>query len=144
VKLSTIAVALALSVPCLTTAQSVEQQLKKLEIEWADAEVKKDVAVLDRLLADDFTLTTTFGKVVTKAQAVADVKSGEDATSSYAYSDVKVRVYGDTAVVTYVEKSKETYKGRDNSGTSRWTDTWVKRGSSWQCVASHGSKVAHS
>jgi ketosteroid isomerase-like protein len=121
----------------------VEQQLKKLEMQWADAEVRKDVAVLDRLLADDFTNTVPEGKVFTKAQFMADFKSGEDVSTSQVLSDMKVRVYGDTAVVTYVEQAKETYKGRDISGTSRWTDTWVKRGGSWQCVASHGSKVAH-
>ncbi len=142
-KLSTIAAVLALVTPCLATAQSVEQQLKKLEMQWADAEVKKDVTVLDRLLADDLTLTDPEGEVVTKAQAVGDLKSGEDVVSSYAYNDIKVRVYGDAAVVTYLSKQKETYKGRDVSGTSRWTDTWVKRGGSWQCVASHGSRVAH-
>jgi ketosteroid isomerase-like protein len=142
-KLSTIAVALALSIPCLATAQSVEQELKKLEMQYADAEVKKDVAVIGRLLADDYTLTDPDGIVITKAQTIADLKSGQDAVSSSAYSDMKVRIYGDTAVVTYVEKGKETYKGRDISGTRRWTDVWVKRGGSWQCVASHGSKVAH-
>jgi hypothetical protein len=118
-KLSTIAVALALSIPCLATAQSVEQELKKLEMQYADAEVKKDVAVIGRLLADDYTLTDPDGIVITKAQTIADLKSGQDAVSSSAYSDMKVRIYGDT------------------------TDVWVKRGGSWQCVASHGSKVAH-
>jgi len=110
-------------------------------LQWADAEVKKDVALLDRLLADDF--TNTFDEFGTKAQYMASQRSGEDVVSSYAYNDMKVRVYGGTAVVTYVAKIKETFKGRDISGTSRWTDTWVKRGGSWQCVAAHGSRVAH-
>jgi len=142
-KLSTIAVVLALSIPCLTFAQGVEQQLKKLEIQWADADVKKDFAAIERILADDFTNSGFDGEFANKAQFIESVKSGEDVVSSYAYSDMKVRVYGDTAVVTYVEKAKETFRGKDVSGTSRWTDTWVKRGDSWQCVASHGSKVAH-
>jgi ketosteroid isomerase-like protein len=142
-KLPSLAVVLTLFIPCLSTAQSVEEQLKKLEMQWDDAGVKKDAAVYDRLLADDFTLTGPNGHLVTKAQFTAELKSGEDTVSSSALSDMKVRVYGDTAVVTYVEKAKETFKGQDVSGTSRWTDTWVKRGGSWQCVASHGSKVAH-
>jgi hypothetical protein len=142
-RLSTMAVVVAVCMPCLATAQSVEQQLKKLEIQYADAGVKKDVAVLDRVLADDFTETAPDGVVYTKAENMASLKSGEDVIFSYAYSDMKVRVYGDTAVVTYVDKQKETFKGRDVSGTSRWTDTWVKRGGSWQCVASQGSMVTH-
>jgi ketosteroid isomerase-like protein len=142
-KLSTMAVVLALSVPCLSIAQSVEQELKKLEMQWDEAGVKKDVAVYDRLLADDFMLTRPNGNLVTKAQFTAELKSGEDIVFSSTLSDMMVRVYGDTAVVTYMEKAKETFKGRDVSGTSRWTDTWVKHGGSWQCVASHGSRVAH-
>jgi hypothetical protein len=51
------AVVLALSVPCLSIAQSVEQELKKLEMQWDEAGVKKDVAVYDRLRADDFMWT---------------------------------------------------------------------------------------
>jgi hypothetical protein len=140
---STIAVVLTLCIPCLASAQSVEQQLKKLEMQYADAGVKKDVAVLDRVLADDFAETAPDGVVYTKAEEMASLKSGEDVIFSYLYSDMKVRVYGDTAVVTYLDKQKETFKGRDISGTSRWTDTWVKHGGSWQCVASHGSMVAH-
>lgn len=142
-KISTIPVVFALWIPFLVTAQSVEQQVKKLEIQYADAGVKKDVAVLDRVLADDFTETDPDGFVHTKGEEMASLKSGEDVIFSYAYGDMKVRVYGDTAVVTYVDKQKETFKGQDVSGTSRWTDTWIKRGGSWQCVASHGSKVAH-
>jgi ketosteroid isomerase-like protein len=143
-KISTIPVVLALCIPCLSAAQSVEQQLKKLEMQWANAGVKKELAVIDRLLADDFITTDPEGEVFTRAEEIAFLKSGEDVVSSAALSDIKVRVYGDAAVVTYVYKAKEAFKGRDVSGTQRWTDTWVKRAGSWQCVASHGSKVAHS
>lgn len=142
-KQSTIAVLLVLSIPYLAAAQNVEQDLKKLETQWNEAEVKKDLAALGRIMADDFTNTGPEGDVSTKPQAIALVKSGDDVISSFALSDMKVRAYGDTAVVTYVAKLKETFRGRDVSGTSRWTDTWVKRGGVWQCVASHGSKVAN-
>jgi ketosteroid isomerase-like protein len=119
----------------------VEQQLKKLEIQWANAGVKKDLAVIDRLLADDFITTDPQGEVFTRAEEIAFLKTGEDVVSYAALRDVKVRVYGDAAVVTYVYQAQETLKGRDVSGTSRWTDTWVKRGGSWRCVASHGSMI---
>jgi hypothetical protein len=142
-KISAIGVVLALSIPCLATAQSVEQQLKKFEIQWVDAEVKKDAAALDRLMADDFSETAPDGLVYTKAQEIASFKSGEDVVSSYDYSDMKVRVYGDSAVVTYIAKLKEMFKGRDVSGTFRWTDTWVKHGGAWQIVACHGTTIAH-
>jgi ketosteroid isomerase-like protein len=142
-KISTIAVVLALCLPHLATAQSVQQQLKELEMQWANAGVKKDLAVIDRLLADDFITTDPQGEVFTKTEEIAFLKSGEDIVLSAALSDIQVRAYGDAAIVTYVYKAKESLKGRDVSGTSRWTDTWVKRGGSWRCAASHGSMVAH-
>jgi len=92
----------------LATAQSVEQQLKKLELQWFDAEVKRDFAALDRIMADDYTVTDPAGVVIAKAEEMASLKLGEDVVVSMALSDMKVRVYGDTAVVPYVGAQKES------------------------------------
>ena len=54
---------------------------------------------------------------------------------------MKVRVYGDAAVVLGRNTVKEQYKGKDISGQSRFTDTWVKKDGRWQCVATAGSKI---
>lgn len=54
---------------------------------------------------------------------------------------LKVRVYGDIAIITGRTTEKSQYKGSDSSGQYLWTDTWNKRAGGWQCVASHGSKV---
>ena len=97
-KLSTMAVVLALCIPCLCAAQSVEQQLKKLEVVWGDAGIKKDFAALDRVVADDYSSIDEVGNVQTKAQGIAALKSGEDVNTSQVLSDMKVRVYGDAAV----------------------------------------------
>jgi len=55
--------------------------------------------------------------------------------------DLKVRVYGDAAVVTGRFTTKETLKGRDISGQYRFTDTWIKKAGRWLCVAGQGSKI---
>jgi ketosteroid isomerase-like protein len=125
-----------------TQTKSVEQELIKLENEWADAWVKCDVAFFDRIIADDYTWTSPWGDVWTKAQDLALVKSGETVIKSWVLADMKVRGYGDTAVVTGRNTIKETYKGEDVSGQNRWTHTWVKRAGRWQCVAAHSSEIA--
>jgi ketosteroid isomerase-like protein len=126
----------------LVTAQSVEQQLTKLENDWVQAVINKDVALLDRVLSDDFTTSSNLdGSVATKAEAISVVKSGEEVMTSYSYADLKVRVYGHAAVVTGMQTFKQTFKGQDTSGTWRFSDTWVKRGKSWQCVVEQASKV---
>jgi ketosteroid isomerase-like protein len=121
---------------------SAEQELLKLEKECGYALVKPNLAFLDRILAEDYMFTSPEGEVLTKAQMLAELKSGEDVVSSVVNLDMKVRVYGDAAVVTGHSIYRETVKGKDISGEYRWTDTWIGKGGRWQCVADHASKIA--
>jgi ketosteroid isomerase-like protein len=120
---------------------NAEQELIKLENEWNVAIVKADLAFLDRIMVEDFTYTDPDGVVWTKAQILTNMKSGEDATSSMAGYDWKVRVYGDAAVVTARYTTKETLKGKNISGRFRGTDTWIKKDGRWRCVATHSSRI---
>jgi ketosteroid isomerase-like protein len=137
-----LAVAVQAQIPAQTKSGGVEQELIKLENEWADAWVKSDVAFFERIEADDYTYTACEGSVWTKAQDLALLKSGQDVITSWVLADMKVRVYGDAAVITGRATVKETYKGKDVSRQERWTDTWVKRAGRWQCVAGHSSEIA--
>jgi ketosteroid isomerase-like protein len=120
---------------------SAEQELIRLENEWADAWVKSDVAFFERIGADDYTWTAPWGEVWTKARDLALLKSGDSVITSWVLSEMKVRVYGDAAVVTGRCAVKEAYKGKDVSDQYRFTDTWVKRAGRWQCVAGHSSVI---
>ena len=79
--------------------------------------------------------------VSTKAQNIADMKQGALKIESSKIEDMKVRVYGDTAVVTYATTDKGTYKGRDISGQYRWTDVFVKQNGKWQLVSGQGTPI---
>jgi ketosteroid isomerase-like protein len=119
-----------------------EQELINLENRWEDASLKGDTAFLERIMAEDFTDTDPEGTVSTKAQDIANIKSGELKFTSATIDDMKARVYGDAAVVTGRNTMKGQFKGKDISGQYRWTDTWVKRDGRWQCVAGHASTIA--
>jgi ketosteroid isomerase-like protein len=139
------AVAIQAQTAARTETGSVEQELIKLENEWADAWVKMDVAFFERIEADDYTWTSPGGEVWTKARDLAFVRSlrsVKDMTTSYVIAEMKVRVYGDAAVVTGRDLIKETKEGKVVSRQERWTDTWVKRAGRWQCVAGHSSEIA--
>jgi hypothetical protein len=120
---------------------SVEQELLKLENHWNDTMVKRDLAALGRILAEDWTLIDSEGTVVTKTEFLANFKSGVDVVSSAVADEMKVRIYGEAAVVLGRLTVKEQYKGKDVSGQSRFTDTWIKKDGRWQCVASGGTKI---
>ncbi len=111
-----------------TRSSDAEQAVRKLEREWLDAYTKRDVAAMERIVADDFTITYEGGGVVNKAQTIAYLKSDvprNPALVSFT-EDVNVRVYGDAAVVTgrYVAKGQENDKAFIRQ--SRYTDTYIK------------------
>ncbi|MBZ5565051.1 MAG: nuclear transport factor 2 family protein [Acidobacteriia bacterium] len=120
---------------------SVEQELIKLENDWNNALVKRDVTALSGMMAEDWTVVDPEGTVENKTQFLAEIKSGEDMTTSAMADEMKVRVYGDAGVVLGRNTVKEKYKGKDVSGQYRFTDTWVKKAGRWQCVATAVTKI---
>ena len=112
-----------------------------VEHAWGNALLKKDVAGFSRCLADEWVLTTSNGSRVTKAVALADLKSGALEIDSFRLDDMTVRLYGDTAVVRGLITEKSKLRDKDTSGKSRFTDVFVKRAGRWQAVASHESNV---
>jgi len=121
---------------------STEQDLIRLEKEWNEAYVKRDLAALDRLEADGIVQTDSDGSVFTKSADIEEVKTGVLVVTSSVQDDIKVHVYGDAAVLTYRSAEKGQYKGEDYSAQFRYTDTWVKKAGRWQIVAAHWSKIA--
>lgn len=119
----------------------IEKAVAALEEKWLQAINTNSPDLLAPLLADNFVITSPEGKVTGKAEALVEVKTFEK--NSGANSEVKVMVYGDTAIAIGILKAKT----KDPSGkiadlNLQWTDTWVKMpNGKWQCVASHGSSI---
>ena len=79
---------------------NAEQELLKLEQDRAQAAVRGDTAFLEQNTADDYTFINVRGMLITKAQLLADFKSGQIKLQSNDLDDLHARVYGDTAVLT--------------------------------------------
>ena len=119
----------------------VEQEIRRLEREWFDSYVRGDRAAFDRIVADDALMTYGNGKVGNKSEAIAEIKAPADASYSLTSDDVKVRVYGDTAIVTGRVTEKGTFNGRSLNSQSRYTDVWVRRNGRWQVVAAQNTRL---
>ena len=115
-----------------------EQAVMRIERELLNAVLKGDPSANERYLADTYVFTGPDGTVENKTQAIADLKSGDLKLQSASLDNAKVQVYGETAVVTYSSNDKGTFKGKDISGKTRWTDVLVNLNGRWQLVASHG------
>jgi ketosteroid isomerase-like protein len=121
---------------------AVTAELQGLEFKWANAVKQRDVATIDRLQADEYVFTGPGGELWTKARALETIKAGDLEIDSFKMSDIQVRRYGDTAVVTLRVDWNGNYRGADISGPQRATDVFVKRAGRWQCVASQTTRIA--
>jgi len=121
---------------------SVEDQIKKLEAERAAAVVKGDVAAIASQTSEDYTLINANGQLSGKAQTMEAIKSGNIKLTANDLSDLSVRVYGNTAVVTGKANAKGVVGGRELKGPVMFTRVYVKKDGKWQSVAFQQTPIA--
>jgi uncharacterized protein (TIGR02246 family) len=116
-----------------------EQQIMALNSAWAEAITKGDAAALDRLFADDMVVTSGSGEIRNKASEIKDAASAPDPDFIWIHpfttEDVRIKIYGDAAVVTGLAKWTFRYKGPDVNQERRYTHLYVKRHGQWRIVA---------
>jgi ketosteroid isomerase-like protein len=126
-----------------THAQSAQDsdsaRVLALETLWNQAEVAKDAAALDHLLADDFTFVDIDGSLQNKAEFLDGIKHPPEHIEIIGNDSLKTHVYRDTVIVSGTYHEKGTLNGKGYIHRGRFTDTWVRQGSSWMCVASQST-----
>jgi len=125
--------------PVVNDPVKVEAEIIQLERDWVAAIVNKDVATLDRILADDFVGTSIKGGVFHKSDAIDDIKNGVYVVQSMDMDEVSANVYENAAVAFTSQDEKSTYMGNNSGGHFHFTNTWIRQNGKWQVVASHGS-----
>jgi hypothetical protein len=105
-----------------------------------DAYKSKNVRVMKEILADDF-IGSYDEDAWDKKEILAAVESGEDQIESMTNEDVKIRHYnnGNTAIMTGKVTAKEIYKGKDISGSHRFTIVFIRKAGKWQVASEHWS-----
>lgn len=139
------ALSLALANPAWTMTRhethAVHKQIEALEYQWRDAIVENNVSQMDHLLADDYIGISANGTIATKPQELAQRKAGTVRIQSLDLSDLKVRVYGDTAVVTSRAELTGVNGQSDISGNYRYTRVYNKRLGQWKIVSFEASRI---
>jgi len=120
---------------------SDERDLKQLVKDLNAALVKADTAFLERVLDQDFVHYRPRGTIENRAQYLENRKNGNVNFESLVADDMKVRFYGDAAIVTY----RSTAKGKDQQGAideqRQWTRVFVRRDGRWRLVHSQGTTI---
>ena len=118
---------------------AISQTLQGMEQAWLNAEKNHDAAAFEKLVADDWIAITPDGKSQTKPERAAEIKSA--GTVSVTLGKMKVRVFGETAVVTGTDDEVTMKDGKKSSDHYVWTDVFVKRDGRWRAVASQTALV---
>jgi ketosteroid isomerase-like protein len=127
------------------TASKDEQALMELERVYADAVARQDTKVIDSLFDDSFVAISSRAEVRDKTAEINDIKpptpTPDFVLEGFNLEDIKVRLFGSTAVVTGRSILKTNYKGRSSAITFRYTRVYVKRKKNWQVVAQQLTRI---
>jgi ketosteroid isomerase-like protein len=113
----------------------------KTERDLATAYLKGNADGIAQGVMEDYTLTNSLGKITTRADDIAEAKNNDPKYEVFENHDMKVRVHGDTAVVTGKTHTKGISGGKPFDSQFQFTDTFVKDGGRWRLLAGHVSKL---
>ena len=111
----------------------------ELDTEYQAAVGRNDADAMDRILADDFVLISSTGRVVSKSDLLEEARSGRYVYERQNDTDRTVRVWGDTAVVTALLWAKGTESGAPFAYRVWFSDTYARVDGRWRYVVGHAS-----
>jgi ketosteroid isomerase-like protein len=115
------------------------ETIRGLEKKWTESYKQRQVDILSSLLAEDFVITVEDGHTYSKAGYISHTADTSVHVEVTEITDLKVRMHGNTAVVTGAYYEKGESNGKRYEYHDRLTDVWMKVGGNWQVVASHYS-----
>ena len=112
----------------------MEEEFLKLEEQFAEAIIKNDPGAIERLVTDDWIIINADGGIIDRERFLGVIKSGALTHEMMESEGIRVRVYGDSAVVSALTRSKGKFMGQEFTTHERSTDVFVRRDGQWQCV----------
>jgi ketosteroid isomerase-like protein len=117
-----------------TSDSDVGSKIVALENLWNQAVEARDLKALDAILDDAFVNVDAEGKILTKAEVLADVKGSRGVRVSS--EAMVVHLHGDTAVVTGIYQLSGAERGKPFVRRQRFVDTWRYKSGIWVSIAS--------
>ncbi len=117
----------------------IREELLRLQHAWMDALARRDEPTLERLLADEFTLTSARSDRLIGKNEWLEYAMTRVSLRSFRYDDLRVQLYGDAAVVKSRFTQTAAVDGVERADTLLLTDVWVWRDGRWQVVTRHSS-----
>ena len=118
---------------------SIASTIRKLEEKWTESYKNRKIDLLSSVLAEDFVITVEDGNTYSKSGYITHSADPSVQVEVAELSDLKVRMHGNTAVVTGAYHERGKSNGKPYEYHDRLTDVWMKVGNKWQVIASHYS-----
>ena len=123
-------------------ADSTIEVLTSIQHRLAAAWVERDREFIESVLADDWSVTDLTGRVLSKDEVLREAfGSDERQVASMTIDDIRVRPFGDWALVTGRTKATGEYQGQMIEVTLRFTDVFAMRDGRWQAVSSQATML---
>jgi ketosteroid isomerase-like protein len=120
-------------------AADIPSDLRKAVEDYDHAQVKADGAELRRLVADDYVLVNSSGKVQSKSELIADYLAPGYKIEPFQVLEPVEKAWRDGAVMGGLVHLKGTSEGKPFAVTLRFADIWAKRNGKWQVIYTHVS-----
>lgn len=120
----------------------IRHEIFALEDQWRDAVLKSDTNVMGSLLAEDYTGITPSGTLQTKQEALDNMRTHKVHITGLVLSDRKVRMYGNTALVTCIAEVQGSTPDGELSGNFRYQRVYVRDAQGrWKIVSFESNKI---
>ena len=133
---ATAALAVSLT-PGQIMSNKMQDELLIIEKEFSHAIVTNDAEAIGGFLTDDWIIVDPDGGVIEKARFLDVIRSGTLTHEAMTSDDVRIRIYGNTAVVTALTTTKGKFSGQPFTTMERATDVFVSQNGRWVCALSH-------
>ncbi|HMI87037.1 MAG TPA: nuclear transport factor 2 family protein [Polyangiaceae bacterium] len=123
-------------------AEDDEQVVLRVQREWMEAIRDKDVAALDRILADDYTFTDSRGRVSHKEDSLRQARATGSRMKAFHTSERKAQIHGDVAVITGRVRTEGETGGTPYDAEAQFTDVLARIDGQWRAIAAHASSLS--
>ena len=120
----------------------VEQEILKILQQRGDAQIQRDYATLERLMADECLYTHASSQTQTKEEFIGDLRTGKRIYKAVKNTDLHVMIYGPTAVLTGRSDLSVVNDGKDAQVPTKFLEVYENRNGQWQMVAHQSTRLA--
>jgi ketosteroid isomerase-like protein len=130
----------ALVLCAASNAAEIPADLAKAVKDYDEAQVHGNKSELQRLVADDYTLVNSTGRIQSKAELIADYTAPGYKIEPFKILEPVEKVWSDGAVMGGLVHLRGIDGGKPFAITLRFADIWAKRNGRWQVVYTHVSR----